>query len=53
MTESEKKVMHSDWEYLLKRNLTAVTQEELEHLLKIEPERWYIPTYYALARLNQ
>lgn len=53
LTESEKKVMHSDWEYLLKRNLTAVTQEELEHLLKIEPVRWYIPTYYALARLNQ
>jgi len=53
LTESEKKVMHSDWEYLLKRNLTAVTQEELEHLLKIEPERWHVPTYYALARLNE
>lgn len=53
LTETEKNVLRADWEFLNHRQETAITLEALESLLEIVPERWYVPTYYALAKLNK
>ncbi len=52
LTDSEKAVLDSDWEFLFTRGKTDLSQENVEELLKIRPDRWYVPTYYALAILN-
>lgn len=53
LTESEKTVLRADWQFLDKKQEAEITQEKLEDLLRFEPERWYLPTYYALAELNE
>ncbi len=52
LSKSEKNVLRADWEFLNLRHETEITAAELELLLEVEVERWYVPTYYALARLN-
>ena len=51
LTESEKNVLHLDWEFLHRIREAEITKEELESLL-LNRVRWYVPTYYALAVLN-
>lgn len=53
LTASEKNVLRQDCQFLDKKQDSEITQEELEELLRAEPERWYVPTYYALAKLNK
>jgi ubiquinone/menaquinone biosynthesis C-methylase UbiE len=49
----EKNVLRADWEFLNQRRETEITQEELENLMMDVPDRWYVPTYYALAQLKK
>jgi ubiquinone/menaquinone biosynthesis C-methylase UbiE len=51
LSTSEKNVLHADWKFLDQRREAEITQEELENLLMSVPDRWYVPTYYALAQL--
>ena len=51
LTESEKNVLHVDWEFLHRIREAEITKEEMESIL-LTPVRWYVPTYYALAVLN-
>ena len=53
LTESEKNILRSDWEFLARTKQTEITKAELEELLLLKTEHWYVPTYYALAKLKK
>jgi SAM-dependent methyltransferase len=53
LSASEKNVLRADWEFLNQRREAEITQQELKELLMVVPERWYVPTYYALAQLKK
>ncbi|HSN93724.1 MAG TPA: class I SAM-dependent methyltransferase [Anaerolineaceae bacterium] len=52
LTESEKNVLRADWKFLHQIPEEEISKEELEDLLSVNTERWYVPTYYALAVLK-
>jgi ubiquinone/menaquinone biosynthesis C-methylase UbiE len=52
LSPSEKNVLRADWKFLNQRREAEITLEELESLWMDVPDRWYVPTYYALAQIK-
>jgi ubiquinone/menaquinone biosynthesis C-methylase UbiE len=53
LSTSEKNVLRADWKFLEQRAEAEITLEELETLMMDVPDRWYVPTYYALAQIKK